>query len=403
MRYHINTDTGRAGQCGAAEGNCPFGTESQHYTSAVAARAAYEASREADTFTMSLKDMNATAKATDDHDAIAKLIESGSERTLNNLAKNQNLTLAEIKGALERTTNPSTRASLLTNQFGPAELITPEDLEELVYRLSKERSETAPFYKGGSKNLASLINNDFLTDAHFNTVMNSDRFSEAVKKRFSIVLAESNSISPHLTYDTLKARNWQGYPITLDKAIVNGKLSEDDLINAPEVVRDRLAATGPPPNMTTKELDILGKVAVKTGHDRLQMWVAKDSRTSSAVLNTMGRLGIQPEAIYGNPNTSAHIVAKIVEERAQEPYVRMGELKKELGDAKFAEILKSGGGSQLGRSYSQSLTQFDMEKVRQYGLNKDDIFYLAGSSSYNAGASFNSKTGVFTGKIDSSD
>lgn len=42
MKYHVNTKTGETGECGAVKGKCPFGSESEHYTSRKAAQAAYE-------------------------------------------------------------------------------------------------------------------------------------------------------------------------------------------------------------------------------------------------------------------------------------------------------------------------------------------------------------------------
>lgn len=46
MKFHIN-DKGEAGKCGAEKGKCPFGDQSEHYTSAAAARTAYEAKQAA--------------------------------------------------------------------------------------------------------------------------------------------------------------------------------------------------------------------------------------------------------------------------------------------------------------------------------------------------------------------
>lgn len=40
--FHVNPETGNAGPCSAKEGNCPFGGTDEHYSSAPAARAAYE-------------------------------------------------------------------------------------------------------------------------------------------------------------------------------------------------------------------------------------------------------------------------------------------------------------------------------------------------------------------------
>jgi len=41
--FHINPKTGNPGKCSAADGNCPFGSAETHFTSAEAARAAFEA------------------------------------------------------------------------------------------------------------------------------------------------------------------------------------------------------------------------------------------------------------------------------------------------------------------------------------------------------------------------
>lgn len=40
-KYHIN-GKGEPGKCSAEKGNCPFGSDDEHYTSAAAARTAYE-------------------------------------------------------------------------------------------------------------------------------------------------------------------------------------------------------------------------------------------------------------------------------------------------------------------------------------------------------------------------
>lgn len=41
--YHVNKETGETGQCKASKGKCPFGGPETHFTTAEAARAAYEA------------------------------------------------------------------------------------------------------------------------------------------------------------------------------------------------------------------------------------------------------------------------------------------------------------------------------------------------------------------------
>lgn len=45
-KYHLNPTTGNPGECSAAEGNCPYGTDAPHYGSPEEARAAFESQQE---------------------------------------------------------------------------------------------------------------------------------------------------------------------------------------------------------------------------------------------------------------------------------------------------------------------------------------------------------------------
>lgn len=402
MRYHIN-HKGEAGVCRATNGGCPFGGEADHFTSPEAARAHFEASQNASTASLSLKEMNAAAKVTDDHTLIEELISHGSDRTLGNLAKNPNLTVDEITAAINKSTNSATRASLFLINHGPHELVTPSDLEEILTRLpASEQRTNSPFYATSSK-LNKLINNPSLTDAHYDRVSTSVRINDRIKNRFAVVLGEDNQISAQTTRDYMESSHWHAYPVNADRAVENGKLTETDLMEAPDKFLDHFSATGPSPIMTTKSVDILGRVAVKRGNERLSMWVARDSRTSPNILETMGRFDVQSEYVYKNPNTPRAARTAIAERHPNESYIRMGELRERIGDTEFESIKKPGAGKQLGRSYSESTVNFDMKKVREYNLTNDDIFYLAGARGFNAGASFNPESGVFSGRVDSSD
>ncbi len=66
-RFHINPETGNPGSCSAREGNCPFGSDDEHYTSEVAARQAYEKQMDSESFSTfrdknSVKSMKAIAQ-----------------------------------------------------------------------------------------------------------------------------------------------------------------------------------------------------------------------------------------------------------------------------------------------------------------------------------------------------
>jgi hypothetical protein len=402
MRYHINPKTGEPGKCSAKNGGCPFGGENEHYTSPEAAREAFEADNSASTFTMSVKDMNALAKTTDDHSVIAGLIAKGTDRTLSNLAKNPNLTDQEVRAALAKTKNVSVRANLLLVNHGPAELMAPEDLEEILSKLPpSQKRESFPFYRGTGSKLSTLVNNVSLSDAHYDQVMLSPNISSLIKDRFVITLGEDNKISGRKTLDFIEAHGWRNHPVRADKALANGKLTEDDLMNVPEGYLDNFTSLSP--NLSSANVSTLGRVAGARGHDRLQEAVAKDSRTSGDVLDFMARHSMHPKEVYLNPNTPAEGKARLEEKYRDQPYVRMERLRKNIGAKDFESIMKPAGGSQLGRSYSESALAFDMEKVRQYGLTMDDIRYLGKAEQFNAGSSFNPETGVLTGRIDSSD
>jgi len=43
-KFHVNNESGDVGECHASKGKCPFGSDAEHYTSASAARRAFEVS-----------------------------------------------------------------------------------------------------------------------------------------------------------------------------------------------------------------------------------------------------------------------------------------------------------------------------------------------------------------------
>ena len=70
-KYHINSK-GEPGACTAAPGNCPFGENTQHYETAEAAREAYEARNDGQTFSVAKKQMRAETKAAISYDPLAE-------------------------------------------------------------------------------------------------------------------------------------------------------------------------------------------------------------------------------------------------------------------------------------------------------------------------------------------
>lgn len=400
MKFHVNPETGEAGACKAIKGGCPFGGEEKHFTSIEAARANYESTQQS--FSMPLKEMNAQAKSTDDPALISRLIDNGSERTFANLAKNPNLTNEQAGAMLAKLKNPVIRAALYTRSDLVLKFdgITPEDFEEIMFRTDPRDSNPLSYPSNGQ--LPRMTRDPFLTDAHYDRVMNSPRIRNNIRKNLPAVLSEPNGISPKKLREWLDSNNWPRWPASPDVALVSGKLTEQDLIDAPEHYISHFSATGPSPRLTSKEVDMLARVGVKRGDERLTLMAARDDRISQETLEELVNRGYHSEELYKNSKLSAAAKKKIEDARPDEPFVRMGKLKERIGVEAFETISRNDGGSNLGRAYNESRILFDTAKVKEYELTRDDIFYLANARGFNAGVSYDSATGLFTGRVDSS-
>jgi len=403
MRYHVNPETGDAGKCSATKGNCPFGGESEHYTSAKAARAAYEDKQDSQVFaTLPLKELNAQAKTTSDPGVISAAIEQGSERTLGLVAKNPNLNELQAAKALARATSPKTRAALLIAVGEPNPAMTAEDLEEVLATVPNNFLSLAKL-KDTSTPIGRVVNSPYLTDVHFDQIVNSTRLNRYASSDFARVLGQENQITSQRVKLWLEDNSWSTHPLKPEAALSSGKLTEAMLQNAPEKYLSYFATTGLPHKLSSSDIKKLGSVALKRNHEQLQYWIASDTRTPQATLTALVNKDLQLERVYGNPSSSTTLRNRIEARLPHSPAIRMGKLKEMIGVTEFGAIMRDGQASQLGRTQSSNTKVFDMERVRKYGLTNDDIFFLGKSEQYNLGASFNPATGELTGRTDSSD
>lgn len=400
MKFHINPATGEPGKCSAERGGCPFGGEDDHYTSKEAARAAFEKTNES--FSMSLKDMNAQAKTTADEAMIKRLIAAGSDRTLGNLVKNPNLQTTDAEAILAKTTNSVIRAAIYMDKRFDLKFdgVTPEDFEEIAYRQNPR--DTDPLYYPTNSAIARMAKDSFVTEEHFDRLDNSTRIPNNVRKGLPTLLAQDNKIPAARTVQWLEKNNWPKYPLNPDVALMAGKLSEDDLVAAPERYIDHFSAVGPSPRLTAKEVDLLARVALRRKDDRLIERTSSDARISSSSLDAVVAAGKGNEGLYKNPNLSKRAKETIEKQFADESFVRVGKLKDRIGDAEFSSIMQHAGGARLGSTYHETRTRFDTAKVKEYGLSKEDILYMANARGFNAGVSYNPETGEFSGRVDSS-
>lgn len=403
MRYHINPTTGNPGKCSASEGRCPFGGESEHYTSPEAAREAFEKSQsEGPGAELSLSELNSQAKTTTDPTIIRYAAVNGSERTLANLAKNPNLTKEQVTLALKRAVSPKLRANLILAGGEPTEDMSPEDFEAVLLNVPKNFNSWH-LINQTTNPLGKVVNSPYLTDAHFDAIDANSSIHAHGKRMIVKLLGDRNKMTPARLERWLQSANWATYPVSPAVALENGKLSENALQNAPSKYLDYFGTGVLDHRLSDDKVAILGRVALHRNHERLQQMVALDPRTDPSVLQTMADRGVELKAVYENTNTPAASKEMIEDKLPNESFVRMGKLKKRIGAGAFDDIITSRAGTQIGRAYSEAVQVFDMAKVREYDLSNDDIFYLGNANQYNAGASFNPVTGELTGRVDSSD
>lgn len=120
MKFHINPTTGDAGKCSATKGQCPFGGESEHYTSADAARSAYE----------NKQGEQAELEA--------------AQKDLNTYGANSNVfrTWGKIHSDFKTTTDGKRR--VLANGGAQGTVLTPWRGPKVLERLAEKSSEALP-------------------------------------------------------------------------------------------------------------------------------------------------------------------------------------------------------------------------------------------------------------------
>lgn len=401
-KYHVNPKTGNAGPCSAEIGNCPFGGEENHYTSREGAQVAYEMAQASNTLPDGLREMNSKAKYVKDPKEIDGLIASGSERTLGILSQNTNLTLEQQNAILDRATSAHVRASIfLSKKDDDYSKMRPEDAEDAFARRAKGR--TYGYYY--EKKLFGFLYSKDLDDDIYDKLRNSDKIQDVAKSGLFGLLDGDNKISNDKVREELsKSAHWRLHPFNGNKALENGKLTKQDLLDAPDdFINGSFSATGPSPILSEKSIDTLAEVAVERGDERLATMVARDARTSSKALSLLSDSA--PEAVYLNPKTDAKTRQDIVDLHSNRPYIRMGELKKKMGEEDFGKIVKSSSSKSLNGSgtYSEKTIYYDLDLIKKHNLTRDDILYLSNSDSYNAGGSYDEATGTMKLRLDSGD
>jgi hypothetical protein len=185
-KYHINPSSGDPSQCRARAGNCPFGSDDEHYGSSTEARVAYEEQMQAKTSavanqvpsTFNMKQLNDLAKSTSSPLIQEEVVKRGSERTLKNFAKNKKAKGELLLKANERASSQDTKKALVLNENYPTEALTDDEFGEVL--------EAEEYW---SQRTRQLLESDRVNDAIADKVKADGRVAHCI-------LRNPNQISP---------------------------------------------------------------------------------------------------------------------------------------------------------------------------------------------------------------
>lgn len=401
-KFHIN-GKGEVLPCVASVRDCDFGDQEDHYTTKIEARKAYESQMAQNVIPDSenkantpLRELNALAKITNDPEVIEEAIERGSDRTLRNLARNDNFYDAErLVRAYDNATTDETKAALVKNINFPVSKMSGEEYlakassAKTIRQISREMSRSnevndthAKTLEGGKAfmlELAILRNKDnqLTTDGVANLAHNSMFHLEAAIEsgRYpanNIKELPREFINHGFVSKVKDPKYIKGFT---DWAVVNTENKDSDI-----TVSSTFNAIANNPNTGARELDTVSR------------FQSDDISGRSALL-----------AIYHHPNTDAetrdYVFSKNVPEINRT--AKLEKLDKVIPGGVYNEVFVSEKTNKTSfGNIKQTVIQLDKDKVNRLRLDDQEVVTLMGRNNWNGGARYDSETGVFVGEVD---
>ena len=399
-KFHI-TAKGEPGVCNA-QYNCPLGGADEHYGTKQEAQQAFEAKMTAELFpagkskaSLGMRDLNALAKVTSDNELIEEALERGSDRTFKNLAKNPHAGMHHLVRAYNSTEDPATRKALTAHEHFPVGKMSPEE-----FAANYEAQEFSG--KG------NLMKDNMVTDAHVDAVLAlpKPRFGGGNGWATQDALSNPHNKLSQEKIVEIAEQNWG----SLGAAMRSGRYPAERIKGLPKPLvywgnvtntKDQAYLDGYADWAIAHKEDLKGDAEYMAGT------VARNEATSDATLRSLAQEGLALDAVYKSPNASA--VTKAVAMEKSPEVQRIAKLEKL--EAQFPEGLKAAitveasTNSPFGvnRGIRDTRVQFDVAKVKELGLDSEDIHTLMGRGHYNGGSRYNAETGLFTGTVDSTD
>lgn len=460
-KFHINTK-GVVGRCRAEAGDCPFGGEDNHFGSIAEARVGYEKRMKDEEFATVSRDGLVSASRTDaeyfngvkrtvggteehdgedalieDYDAVVGVssggsssdfvfkpfglqelnklvkdsenillmrdaVERGSDRTLQNLAKNPNVPSDLLVEAYGKTSSDKVREALSRNENFPVSAMSGADYAKLlaVTRHHVRRD--------------SLLKSEDVNDEHLDAIIDPKYQASDNFPMVQVLLRNPNN---KISVDKLvqvAERNRSAFEV--GAAQISGRYPADRIKD----LGDEMIYWGnvSNPNMDSKYLKGYAEWAVRKDKEAadnpdfvgargsyIASMVAGREDASPEVLKYLADNDLALEQVYNHKNATEKV--KVAAAAKSETVARMKKLDDLAGGdrkdiTKMIQVDSVVEHPYGNRGYAVTKVKFDVDKVKHIGLTREDIMLLMESRGYNAGASYDEKTGEFKGAVDSS-
>ena len=406
-KYHINKK-GEPGVCRASY-SCPLGGEDEHYGSAKEAAQAYEKSMTdalvpagAQKDALGLATLNKLAKVSTDREVLEAAVSKGSDRTLKTLAQNASVGGDLLVAARHKASDPTVKDALLAHRNYPVARMSGEDFAR-AYKIAR--------LSNGGAGVTRMLSDDGLTDEHL-AAMEADppkdtRGNSLIPNSVEAISNINNKLSAEKRIE-LAERSWS----VLGAAQRSGIYPADRIKNldASSVYWGNVYRETNPTYIKG-----YGDWAVTHASDYkaedIARHVAQNEHAPAETLDKLARNGFAPHDVYKNPNTSNETKDYLASKDATSASLRkLEKLQEAQGGKDLKTVLRKDGTepstaypSGRNRGYSITTMNFDPEKVKAAGLTASDIHVLMDSRRFNAGSSYNEKTGVYSGAVDSTD
>lgn len=395
-KYHINK-SGEPKPCNAAY-KCPFGSAEEHHDTAEAARDAYEKEMTtqlvpegASKKDIGLRDLTKLARVSSDKEVLSDAVERGSDRTYRALSENRHMTPDLLSKAADKSSSSETRKRLVAHKNFPVAKMTGDDAAEL-------------YNPHQSWENARLEGSNDLNDEHVS----------AIKKkhpRASLDQAVSNPNNKVSNETAIKlAQNKHSIGSLMRGNRITGEYIGD--LPAKDVYWGDIYKETNPEYLDGFATSSLKGAKSEDAVEREKAHynathVAKNEHTSPRTLHRLTEGGVSLREVYENPNTEPETRELAI---SSDPDLarraHLDDLDQSLPGGLMGSLRDDSSTSYpsgRNRGYSVTEVKFNTSKMKELGVDSEDIHILMDSRRFNAGARFDEETGVFRGAVDSTD